>query len=187
MEIRRATQTDYSGICELARSHYKENPTPADRQQGFLSARFSLQQITDIANSLGIIIASDAGRVAGFMCASRCEWSDQPAIVRQMLDNLWRYRFHEQPLDKSKVFVYGPVCIDLAYRGRGVLRKMHQCLNRGMDGLYPAGVAFVANDNQASLRAHIDGLGMHQVGDFLYLAHTYQVLAFDIKPAAGPA
>ncbi|WP_237247879.1 GNAT family N-acetyltransferase [Sideroxyarcus emersonii] len=183
MEIRRAAEADYPGICALAGSYYRENPTPADRQQGFLSARFGLQQIADMANSLGIVIASDAGQVAGFVCASRCDWTGQPDIVRHMVDNLPRYRFHERAVDENRVFVYGPVCIDVAYRGRSILRNMYRHLHREMDGRYAAGVAFVANDNEASLRAHIDGLGMSRIGEFRYQERSCQVLAFDIEPA----
>lgn len=180
MEIRRAVEADYPGICTLAGSYYREQPAPEDRQRGFLSARFSLQQIADMANGLGIVIASDAGQVAGFACASHCDWTGQPAIVRQLVDNLSRYRFHDREIDKSKVFVYGPVCIDIAYRGRSILRNMYRHLQREMDGRYSAGVAFVANDNEASLRAHIDGLGMSRIGEFKYQGGIYQALAFDI-------
>lgn len=183
MEIRRAIEADYHGICALAGSYYREQPAPADRQQGFLSARFSLQQIADMASSLGIVVASDAGQVAGFMCASDCDWAGQPAIVKQMLDQLPQYRFHERPIDKDKAFVYGPVCIDAACRGRGILRGMYRHLHRLMEGRYAAGVAFVADDNEASLRAHIDGLGMSKIGKFGYRGRACQVLAFDIAPA----
>ncbi|OIR11475.1 hypothetical protein GALL_69680 [mine drainage metagenome] len=187
LEIRRAAEADFPGICALAGSYYRENPAPADRRQGFLSARFSLQQIADMANGLGIVIASDAGQVAGFACASRCDWTGQPAIVRHLVDHLSRYRFHGRPIDRDKVFVYGPVCIDADYRGRGILRNMYQYLQRGMEGRYSAGVAFVADDNEASLRAHIDGLGMSKIGEFEYRGRIYQALAFDIATAEAPA
>jgi hypothetical protein len=79
MEICRALPADYSRICELAAANYEKNLSTTDRQKGFLSAKFSLQQVSNMARDLGIIVAKDNNRVVGFVCASRCDWNDQTA------------------------------------------------------------------------------------------------------------
>jgi hypothetical protein len=76
MEIRRVLPGDYPRICELAAANYEKNVALSDRRQGFLSATFSLPQITNMAQDLGIIVATDIDRVAGFVCASRCDCND---------------------------------------------------------------------------------------------------------------
>lgn len=182
MIFRRASPSDYSGICDLAAANHRDGLSVDAQRQGFLSARFSLGQIGAMAEDLGVMVAVAEERVVGFMCASRCEWTGQPAIVRHMVDCFPQCRWHNRPLDGNGAFVYGPVCIDMAYRGQGVLRKMYQCLLRELQGRYRVGVGFVADENEASLRAHTEGLKMHQVGSFTFAGRSYRMLAFDIQP-----
>lgn len=78
----------------------------------------------------------------------------------------------------TRVFIYGPVCIDRAYRGRGLLRGLYETLRREVAGRYDIGVAFVADDNPRSLRVHVDGLGMGDVGEFVFWGKQYHILAF---------
>jgi hypothetical protein len=184
MVIRRATPPDYSGICELAAANYEQNLSPNDRQQGFLSAEFTLQQVADMAVDLGIIVAVDQARVVGFACASRCDWVGQPPIVTSMVATFDQIRFQGRPLTDYAVFAYGPVCIDLPYRGRGLYRELYRGVQREVSGKYDLGWCFVAEENSRSLRAHVEGLGMSEVGRFTHAERGYRVLVFTVK--TGP-
>lgn len=181
MEIRRALPVDYSRICELAAANYEKNLSPSDRQQGFLSAKFSLRQVTDMASDLGIIVARDNNQVVGFVCASRCDWDDQPPIVKSMLTEFDRILFQGRPLNEQRLFIYGPVCIDRAYRGQGLLRKLYQGIKRELAGKYYVGSAFIAEGNSRSLKAHLEGLGMTKVARFTHDDRSYRILAFHVE------
>ncbi|MBU6434470.1 MAG: hypothetical protein KGS09_19780 [Nitrospirae bacterium] len=54
-----------------------------------------------------------------------------------------------------------------------------------LDEEFDVGVAFVADENAHSLRAHLDRLGMEQVGDFAFSGKDYHILAFEV-PARNP-
>jgi hypothetical protein len=45
-------------------------------------------------------------------------------------------------------------------------------------GQFEIGVAFVARTNPHSLQAHVQGLGMSEVGDFEVKGNVYAALAF---------
>jgi hypothetical protein len=70
-----------------------------------------------------------------------------------------------------------------SHRRRGLLRGLYDALRREVAGGYDAGVAFVAKDNQRSLAAHADGLGMTIAGDFVFNGKQYWILAFHVPPA----
>jgi hypothetical protein len=180
VEIRRARLSDYAGICELAEANYVRNLSPSDRQQGFLSAQFTVQQIDNLATDLGIMTACDNERVVGFACASRCDLADLSLVAKIMITTFTRVYFRGQPLSAQKVFIYGPACIDILYRGRGILRGMYGGLLREMAGRYDVGVSLVAEDNIHSLHAHTEGLGMRVVGSFTHEEHGYHILAFPV-------
>jgi hypothetical protein len=74
--------------------------------------------------------------------------------------------------------------VDRAHRGRGVLRGLFRTLLREISTRFDAGVAFVAEDNQRSLAAHVAGLGMQDVGEFEFTGRRYRILAF--RAAATP-
>ena len=183
MDIGRAGPDDYSEIYELMAANSDRNLSPTDRKKGFLSATFTLRQIADMAADLGILVARDKERVVGVMCASRCDFADQPPVVRSMVAEFDRVRYQDQPLNEYSVFLYGPVCIAPAYRGRGLLRALYQAIRRELDGKCDVGVAFVSEANPHSLEAHVQGLGMSEVGRFTHDEHGYRILAFPIGVA----
>jgi hypothetical protein len=181
MEIRRAIPDDYPGICELAAANYEQNLSPTDRQQGFISAKYTLQQIADIASDLGIIVARDNDRVVGFACASRLNSDDQPSIVKNMIAEFDRIGFQGRLLADYKIFLYGPACLGLAYRGRGLLRELYQGIKREVTGKYDLGSAFIDEDNPRSLKAHAKSLGMSEVGRFAHDERSYRMLVFRVE------
>jgi L-amino acid N-acyltransferase YncA len=181
VEIRRAITDDYEGILRLQATYYVNNLGEDERRGGFLSAEFSLSQITDMADDLGIVVARDGDRVVGYMCASRTDFEPRPPILDSMFRCLEKVLFRGKVLVEAPMFVYGPVCIDLPYRGRGLLRKMLATLQSGLESRFEVGVAFVAADNLRSLEAHVKGLGMAKVGRFEHGGSRYYVVALAVK------
>jgi hypothetical protein len=85
MEIARAITSDYTGILDLQSRCLASNLTPEEREDGFLSAEFSLVHIADMASDLGIVVVRVAKRIVGYMCASRVEFIPRPPILDSML------------------------------------------------------------------------------------------------------
>jgi len=181
MEIRRAIPDDYLGICELAAANYEQNLSPTDRQQGFISAKYTLQQIANIANDLGIIVARDSDHVVGFVCASQLNSDNQPSIVKKMIAKFDGIGFEGRPIADYKIFIYGPACLGPAYRGRDLLRELYQGIIREVTGKYDLGLTFVDEDNPRSLKAHAKGLGMSEVGRFTHGERSYRMLVFRVE------
>src|SRR6266545_2342785 len=77
-------------------------------------------------------------------------------------------------------YIYGPVCIDRNYRGRGLLRGLFEAQKKELAGQFEIGVAFVSRSNPHSLTAHVDGLGMAEVGDFECRGNIYATLVFRV-------
>jgi hypothetical protein len=186
MVIRRATPADSAAICALAAANYEQNLSPDDRQQGFLSATFTLPQVADMVMDLGIVVATDQDRVVGFACASRCDWADQPPIVKSMVATFDQIRFRGRPLADYAVFVYGPVCLALPYRGRGLYRELYRGVQREVSEKYELGWCFVAEENSHSLTIHIEGLGMSAVGGFTHAERGYRSLVFTVETGPNP-
>jgi len=176
--FRRLSEEDYAGVLALQEANLYDSLSAAARRDGFLSARFSREQFARMDRDVGVLVARDAERVVGYLCASGVELNRQFPLLVAMIERYGEVSFHGRALADQKTFVYGPVCVDRAHRGRGVLRGLFRTLQRELGGGFDAGVAFVAEDNQRSLAAHVEGLGMHDAGGFEFKGKRYRILAF---------
>lgn len=175
---RRLADEDYVGVLALQEANLFDNLSTEDRQNGFLSARFSREQFGRMDRDVAVLVARDVERVVGYLCASGVELNRQFPLLLAMIERYADVSFQGRALADQKTFVYGPVCVDRAYRGHGVLRGLFQALRHETLGRFDAGVAFVAEDNQRSLAVHIARLGMDDVGEFEFKGKRYRVLAF---------
>jgi predicted GNAT superfamily acetyltransferase len=180
VEFRRAGADDLAAIAALQSANYIGNLAPEERRQGFLSAEFTAAQIAAIASDLGIIVAVASRDVLGYLCAFRRQFDHRSPVLAAMLETFPVVRFEGRPLSAYESFIYGPVCIDRRYRGRGLLRGLYEALLEEMAGRFEVGVAFVARGNPHSLRAHVRGLGMVEVGEFEVGGNAYVTLAFRV-------
>jgi hypothetical protein len=180
MEFRRAGTADYEAILGLQAANYVANLSEEERREGFLSAEFSRQQVAAMAEDLGIMIAVEAGVVAGYLCAFRNEFGHGSPVLAEMLKSYDRVQFRGRPLSSYNSYVYGPVCVGKKYRQRGLLRSLYEAQKRDLAGRVDVGVAFVARSNPHSLQAHVTGLRMDEVGDFEVKGNGYVILAFPV-------
>jgi predicted GNAT superfamily acetyltransferase len=106
-------------------------------------------------------------------------------VIAKMLDTYDLVKFDGKPLSSYSSYIYGPVCIDRTYRGRGLLRGLYEAQKQDLAGKFDVGVAFVSRSNCHSLNAHIAGLGMTEVGDFELKGNVYVILAFRLPPKSA--
>ena len=180
VEFRRAKPEDFSAILKIQSANYVGNLAVEERAEGFLSAEFSPEQVAQMARDLGIIVASDSNSVLGYLCGFRCDFDHRSPVLAKMLETFDSAEYEGKPLSLYKTFIYGPICIDPSHRGRSLLRGLYQALKREVTGKFEIGVAFVARNNPHSLRAHVAGLGMAEVGEFEVKGNVYVTLAFKV-------
>lgn len=181
VEIRRAGPGDTAGILRLQAANQFGNLSAEERRSGFLSAEFTAGQIERMAADVGIIVACGPGSsILGFLCGFRCGFDHGSPVVARMIEQFDRLEYEGRPLAACRPFIYGPVCIDRAQRGRGLLRALYEALKRDAAGRFGVGVAFVARNNPHSLAAHVEGLGMIEAGQFDLNGREYVILAFGV-------
>jgi hypothetical protein len=180
--FRRAAPEDYAAILRLQSANYFANLSDEERKDGFLSAQFTREQTAQIAEDLGTMVAVVDHKLSGFLCAFRREFDTGSPVIAKMLDSYGRVTFEDKALSSFNSYIYGPVCIALEHRRRGLLRGLYEAQKRDLAGQYEVGVAFVSRSNPHSLQAHVAGLGMIEVGDFELKENIYVILAFRVPP-----
>lgn len=177
-QYRRATPVEYPQIVRLNAANFIGNLAEEERRDGFLSAIFTPQQVAAMAADLGITVALNGDVVAGFVCAFRNDFDHGSPVVAKMIASYGDVKFDHRPLTSYSTYAYGPVCIDRAYRGKGVLRGLFEAQKQDLAGQFDVGVALIARNNPHSMQAHVAGLGMTEVGEFEVNGNVYATVAF---------
>jgi hypothetical protein len=103
--FRRAGPQDYSAILRLQTENFIGNLSPKERQEGFLSAEFTFQQVAEMAEDLGTTIASVDGAVVGFLCAFRNEFNHGSPVIAKMLESYDRIEFDGKALSSYHSYI----------------------------------------------------------------------------------
>lgn len=182
--FRRVRESDYAALTALQEVNLRDNLTEAQRSEGFLSARFSREQFAVMDAGVAVVVAEVDGLIAGYLCGSSVEFNRRFALLAAMIERYPHTQLRGRPLHTYGSFVYGPVCVDSRFRGRGLLRGLYRAMRAEVAGKFEIGVAFVAQDNAHSLAAHVQGLGMCDAGSFEFDARPYRILAFEVEEKA---
>ncbi len=182
---RRALPANYPAIVRLNAANFIANLAEAERQDGFLSALFSMEQTAAMAQDLGTTVAMVDGVLAGFLCAFRNDFDHGSPVVAKMIESYDHVCFEGKLLKQYKSYAYGPVCIDRAYRRKGLLRGLYEAQKEDLAGRFEVGVALIARSNAHSMQAHVAGLGMTEVGEFEVNGKIFATVAFRVPPRPG--
>ena len=180
MDVRRATPQDMPGLLQLQAASFIGNLSAEDREDGFLSIEFTLQQLDAMARDCTLIVAMEQQQVLGYLCSASVDYCRQFPLLAALVESFPKLRYAERPLDSHQIFVYGPVCIARSQRGRGLLRSLYQELLRAIGSRYDLGVALISKENPRSLEAHVRKLGMTPVGEYEFRKQQYDIVAFHI-------
>lgn len=157
--VGRATETDLAGILELQAANQAGNG-------GGLSASLPSSRIVAMMSGMPLIVARRNGRIIGFlMTGTRAMNADVP-IIRKMLD--------AYP-GTDTAYLYGPACVSMKERGKGLAQAMFGQLRRLLPGR--EGILFIRRDNTASFAAH-EKMGMREVASFEFNGAEYAVFSY---------
>ena len=149
VEISRATEADLDGIMDLQAANQPEHG-------GKLSANLPRSRIVGMMQDMPLIVARRGSCIIGYLMTSTRRINADVPIIRAMLT--------AYP-GAADAYVYGPICVDAANRGKGLAQAMFMEMQR----LEPVreGILFIRRDNPASLRAHAK-MGMRETASFVF-------------------
>ena len=158
-EIARAEPRDLDGILALMDANQPD-------RGGTLSARLPRAQLERMLGDLPLIVARRDGRVVAFVLTASKPTVAHVPIIAAMLAAY---------SGGAGSYVYGPVAVDAAERGRGLTGRLFQELKRLLPGR--EGILFIRADNAASLRAH-EKLGVTERGQFMHQGFRFLVFSY---------
>ncbi len=181
MEIRQASVTDIPGILALQALYLFDRLSEAERQEGFVTTPFTVSQIEEVITQNGLFIALETGKVVAYVFAGSWRFYEQWPIFSYMISRFPDLKFKQFSITTDNSFQYGPVCIEMAYRGKGLLEKLFERMRLEMVKKYPLAVTFINQANKRSYNAHVNKLGWTVIDEFSFNGRDYYGLAFEVN------
>lgn len=176
------TTSDIPGMLALQEKYLYKNLNEAERKRGFVTTPFTAEQIEEIITQNGLFVATDENsEIVAYAFAGSWTYFEQWEIFNFMVSRFPQMSFQDKPITTEKSFQYGPICIDLRYRGSGLLNQLFEEMRIEFFKRYPISVTFINQVNEISEKAHTKKLGWEIVDAFRFNEKDYIALAFDMS------
>ena len=184
MLYRNATVADIPQIESLQKRYHVSFINEEEKKNGFVTTLFTPEQLTElIEQEDGISLACDDDKVVAYAMAGSWQfWSKWP-LFQYMIADLPNTQYLGQTLTTENSYQYGPVCIDMAYRGQGVLQELFAHSARQMGKRYPILITFINHVNPRSYKAHTEKVGLEVIKNFSFNGNNYYELGYDTARA----
>jgi hypothetical protein len=179
LTISRISDSDISQIMNIQFANQRDKLTPSQQKNGYFPIAFSADECKNFNDRLCVVVAKEHHKVIGYCCVSSAAFNAQFPILDQIVKAIPSYVILEtqEMLIEEKSCIYGPVCIALSHRGKGVLEKLSASgLEIAKEQGYIYCFSFIAADNVRSLSAPRK-LSFHTVGSVNHNNNEYIVIA----------
>ncbi|MFD2247313.1 GNAT family N-acetyltransferase [Pontibacter ruber] len=181
IKTRTAQKEDIESVLALQSLYLYDNLSEEERQEGFVTTPFTTEQLEQIIEREGLFIATDKEQIVAYAFAGGWDYFSQWPIFPYMTSRFPSLHFKDFDISTENSFQYGPVCIDIPYRGSGLLNNLFEYMRRQMVVKYPLSVTFINQVNKRSLNAHVNKLGWTVIDEFDFNGKQYYGLAFDMQ------
>jgi len=175
----------FEQILDLQRRYHESALSPdAQEREGFLFAEHSVPLLRRMSAELpqAIAVANDDVVVRYCLSLPLSLRHGLPTLA-PMFDQFSRCAYHGRPLSSFRFFVGGQVCVDRAYRGRGLLARLYEQIRLSAPRTYDLCVTEIAVRNQVSVRSH-ERMGFEQISTYSDGSEAWVIVAWDLaRPA----
>lgn len=176
IHFKQATFQDIENIITLGNEYSKNQLSPQEFQEGFLSIHFT-PKIVENFLKFPSILAYDGDQLASFLLNLSGEENLNP-ICLATLSTL--KKIAPNVCNSSWIF-YGPIVVDKKYRGQNLPKlKLDQIKPLYKSQNYKFAICFIDKENKPSLNVHTEKLNFNYVGDFVFSDKNYSILILEI-------
>ena len=119
------------------------------KQEGFVTISHSFALLKEMSAVCPHILAKANGKVIGYILCMHPRFAGEILMLEPMFKEI------EKVLpNHTKYMVMGQICIDKAYRNKGIFRKLYLKMTQALGAEFDAIVTEVDTKNQRSLKAH---------------------------------
>jgi hypothetical protein len=180
---RRADASHSAGFLALQEKNLLANVPEAQRSGGFVTTPFTPTQLQQLLAHEDVFVALHDGQVVGYVVAASWSFLSQYLIFAYMVTLLPSVTQFGETLDVRNSYQYGPVCIDVAWRGTGAFERLFAYARQQMQPKYAYALTFVNKRNKRSREAHERKLGLRPLQEFSFNGQHFHMFGFTTEAA----
>lgn len=179
IDYKKATKENIPSILELQAQNLVTNLKDDEKDDGFVTTPFTIEQLEKLIELDGVIIALKGEKVVSYvMCASWHYWVAWP-MFEYMASFLETLKYKNQKLTMDNSYQYGPICVSKECRGSGIFENIFEFARKEMNKKYPFLVTFINKINRRSYEAHVRKLGLEIITEFEFNNNNFYELVYD--------
>jgi len=146
---------DLEGILDLQKRNLAGSLTKDEIQsQGFVTVDHSYDQLEKLNDQEKHVIAKDDEKVIGYLLAmTKRSRFDIPVLI-PMFELFDSVSYYGKKISEYNYLVVGQVCVDKAWRGKGILDHCYTAYRQHYGTKYDFAITEIAATNLRSLKAH---------------------------------
>lgn len=180
IEAKIGVESDIEGVLSLQEKYLYRNISEQERKRGFVTTPFTLKQIEEIIKQNGLFVAVDGkDEIIAYAFAADWKYFKQWEIFNHMVSRFPQISFRGSEITTKNTFQYGPICIDIPFRGIGVMDLVMEKMRIEFLKRFPISLTFINQINEVSTRAH-QKIGWEIVDRFEFNDNKYIALGLDM-------
>jgi GNAT superfamily N-acetyltransferase len=181
-----STDQQFAQILQLQKQNlFSTLRAEQQAQQGFVFAEHTIPLLQMMAAHLPQVIALSDGKVIGYNLAMPASMQYALPSLVPMFTEFARTQYKGRPLATYHFMVGGQVCVEQAFRGQGLLRRLYHETRDRLPAGYQLCVTEVAARNHVSLHAH-QKMGFEVASTYHDGTELWNVVVWDLdRHAAG--
>jgi hypothetical protein len=149
------SKNDLEGILDLQKRNLPVSLTKDEiLNQGFVTVDHSYDQLVRLNDHEKHVVAKDGEKVIGYLLAmTKRSRFDIPVLI-PMFELFDAISYNDKKISGYDYLVVGQVCIDKAWRGKGILDHCYAAYRQHYSNKYDFAITEIAATNLRSLKAH---------------------------------
>ena len=125
------------------------------KSQGFVTVHHDLELLEAMNRPYPHIIAKDGDQVVGYTLVMLQSFKAVIPVLVSMFEQIDTINYEGEQLGDVDYFIMGQVCIDKAYRGKGIFVGLFDKMREEMSDKFKYIITEVASRNTRSIAAHL--------------------------------
>lgn len=150
------------------------------KQEGFVTVHHTMELLSSIGGDYGHMVAKANGKVVAYALVMLKEFGNSIPVLVPMFEKINTLYFKNDALLHANYLVMGQVCVDKAYRGKGLFYELYTQMKLHLSQDFDYLITEVATRNPRSIRAH-QKLGFECIHNYQAEGEDWDILLWDWK------
>ncbi len=147
--------------------------------EGFVTVRHDLATLEKMHRLHGHVVAkNEENKVVGYCLVLLREQQHDIPLLQPLVDRIYELSYQIVPLSEHRYLIMGQVCIDKAYRRRGIFAGMYTFMKTHLKEHFDMVITSISLRNKRSIKAH-ESVGFKIIDTFRDSIDDWVIVLWD--------